>query len=1221
MSVLQESIDKLKLDNTPESNLQIAKLYLDAPLNQVDVDQAYEYLKKAADSRLCEAQYLLGRLCFDGYYREPDYETALKYFELSAWQNHGPSYSFLGYMHHDGLGTRPDHIRAHQMYAKARLFLKAAQRNNDPDGFIEMGIMYLNEYDCDRDIPLATEYFEKAAALGSHRAYFELALLSCANPQFKEDPTCAFNYFMKAFEHSSMQYRALNIKDNEIAMAALGTSLILQGQGDDGFPLIAKSKYIHLPEVAFAIGYHLYKYEVFDERTKNNAQTFLTTAVDGGIAAAARYLADYYEYKNDSKQSFAWYTKAAEMNDDFGLYSMGIAHFMGIKVRQDKDKGLELLKRSAKLSFAPAYYTLGLIKILQQETPDYVSALELFTQAQNTYELPTNQQYRTEELKTLLHKPDIALWQSYARLQLACQKNPEAFVDSQDLAKLTKLADEFNQASELQELSQINLSGLNNEQLNLQVAHNRVLGNMALASLLTGKFYLSLASILEQRASANELASFNGVDAEQARNKGYTYFRNIVNNQLPAHSRDAFRDILAEAWFELSKIANDKECDETEEEAIGYTPNKIVNFTEDQRNQRIAESYLKITPRSTKELCLIRAAMQLNLGIFIYRNLQRYGYFTALLELLKKDERISEMDWLLQNAVGSLYTEAAVYALDHVFDEDKSVPKFMIKCLNMLADNDDPQAHLRLAKLSHKIGSYVDAKSALQHYQAALDLGLSEAALPLAEQIANGRGCPIDHKKAFNVLLQAANQGFAEAQFKVAQAYFTGTNVERNVQEALGLFSKAAEQNHAESLFTLGQLYEEGNEVSHNDTKALEFYQRSAEQGYQPAVKAVNRLKFACSSLEDSTAMLEQDMSEQDTDSVFNFYHNKLVNTIITPNPDNLKLILTGLNKLAQNGVLNAQRLLIQLYQTKIDEANFKAVQQDSAQDESNNELGLNSLQLDMSLDELRAALIANQKLAAANDFVPALAASIGYYLDQQDLENARPLCQRLLEITNQGLVAPDCYINPKDAKKAARQEKKQAKKAARRDNTENEAPSLSTGQLNALQRQKVIENIALKQLPQEQWQTDLSQAFYGLAKCYEQGCGVPQNMKQALDWYNKAAEAGNHEARFTSAMLYLNGAENIPQDQRKAVNLLTKLAKRKHPLALYELGKMYISGKGVTADLKEGFNSIRQSAELGYVDAMAMLSKMYAQGNGTQASPKLAKTWMEKATALGWSE
>ena len=58
------------------------------------------------------------------------------------------------------------------------------------------------------------------------------------------------------------------------------------------------------------------------------------------------------------------------------------------------------------------------------------------------------------------------------------------------------------------------------------------------------------------------------------------------------------------------------------------------------------------------------------------------------------------------------------------------------------------------------------------------------------------------------------------------------------------------------------------------------------------------------------------------------------------------------------------------------------------------------------------------------------------------------------------------------------------------------------------------------------------------LGYCYEQGKGVPQDLKEAVRWYRLAADQGYAVAKYNLGYCYAQG-KGVPQDLKEAVRSL----------------------------------------------------------------------------------
>jgi hypothetical protein len=92
------------------------------------------------------------------------------------------------------------------------------------------------------------------------------------------------------------------------------------------------------------------------------------------------------------------------------------------------------------------------------------------------------------------------------------------------------------------------------------------------------------------------------------------------------------------------------------------------------------------------------------------------------------------------------------------------------------------------------------------------------------------------------------------------------------------------------------------------------------------------------------------------------------------------------------------------------------------------------------------------------------------------------------------------------------------------------------------------------------------SAAQYEMAMRYADGEGVPQNYRDAMAWFAKAAASGNDNAQWKLGLGYIKGI-GVPQDARKAAVWFKRAANHGHIRAQSALSDLYLSGRGVPRD------------------------------------------------------
>ncbi len=144
---------------------------------------------------------------------------------------------------------------------------------------------------------------------------------------------------------------------------------------------------------------------------------------------------------------------------------------------------------------------------------------------------------------------------------------------------------------------------------------------------------------------------------------------------------------------------------------------------------------------------------------------------------------------------------------------------------------------------------------------------------------------------------------------------------------------------------------------------------------------------------------------------------------------------------------------------------------------------------------------------------------------------------------------------------------------------------------------------------------------------CYEEGFNVPQDYKQAVEWYLKAAEQGDASAQRCLGICYKNG-NGVTKDYAKAVEWWRMAAEQGDTDAQDDLGLAYENGEGVTKDMSMAVEWYRKAAEQDNTDAQLHLGNCYKNGNGVTKDYAKAVEWYRKAaeqederayTALYW--
>lgn len=159
---------------------------------------------------------------------------------------------------------------------------------------------------------------------------------------------------------------------------------------------------------------------------------------------------------------------------------------------------------------------------------------------------------------------------------------------------------------------------------------------------------------------------------------------------------------------------------------------------------------------------------------------------------------------------------------------------------------------------------------------------------------------------------------------------------------------------------------------------------------------------------------------------------------------------------------------------------------------------------------------------------------------------------------------------------------------------------------------------------PEQEFQALLNLATAGdasaqsnLGFAYFNGQGVPQDHKEGMKWWLKAAEQGHAQAQFNLGLMYDEGL-GVKQDPQEAVKWYRKSAEQGDAQAQVCVGHFYSLGKGVPQDHKEAAKWYLKAAEQGHSQAQVDLGGSYYSGEGVPQNYVLAHMWTNLAAAGG---
>lgn len=135
-----------------------------------DLNQAFKWIRQAADHDLAEAQFEVGQMKEEGEGTEKNVAEAADWYRKAALQGSVPAMYALGELYRNGDGVAKDEAQAVRWY-------RPAADKNDVDSQLALGKLYQQGAGVPKNLNDAAVWFRKAAQLGSPEGRYLLALL------------------------------------------------------------------------------------------------------------------------------------------------------------------------------------------------------------------------------------------------------------------------------------------------------------------------------------------------------------------------------------------------------------------------------------------------------------------------------------------------------------------------------------------------------------------------------------------------------------------------------------------------------------------------------------------------------------------------------------------------------------------------------------------------------------------------------------------------------------------------------------------------------------------------------------------------------------------------------------------------------------------------------------------------------------------------------------
>ncbi|MBO5046020.1 MAG: sel1 repeat family protein [Clostridia bacterium] len=119
--------------------------------------------------------------------------------------------------------------------------------------------------------------------------------------------------------------------------------------------------------------------------------------------------------------------------------------------------------------------------------------------------------------------------------------------------------------------------------------------------------------------------------------------------------------------------------------------------------------------------------------------------------------------------------------------------------------------------------------------------------------------------------------------------------------------------------------------------------------------------------------------------------------------------------------------------------------------------------------------------------------------------------------------------------------------------------------------------------------------AQYNLGVYYQSGAGGTADLKRAVKWWEKSAEAGYAPAQYNLGVAYEKGI-GVKKNGEKALSYYEEAAKQRFAPAEYNLGVCYLNGEIVQKDPRRALFYYNAAASHGHKEALNAVGRLLGE-------------------------
>lgn len=292
-----------------------------------------------------EENLLSGELYYLGKNVDKDYYKAKEYFEKAAKEGNEHAESYLGLFFEKGYGGEKDINKALYWYKKAAL-------NGNIFSQYSLGFIYYEGEEVEQNLDYAFKWYKEAAEKGFAPAQYALSYLYKNGEGCEKDNIKAYYWLEEAADN-----------DFEDAYYILGQSYL---EGNSIIDTNYKKAFFYLSKgvnkkemnCLESLG-DMYYWGLYVNEDKEKAFSLYKESIDEGNINLYYKLGKLYEDEGNIEEALLNYNKGHKNGDINCTQRLGVMHLNGEGVKEDREKGLEYLKKAVQFGNSNSLFILG----------------------------------------------------------------------------------------------------------------------------------------------------------------------------------------------------------------------------------------------------------------------------------------------------------------------------------------------------------------------------------------------------------------------------------------------------------------------------------------------------------------------------------------------------------------------------------------------------------------------------------------------------------------------------------------------------------------------------------------------------------------------------------------------------------------------------------------------------------------------------------------------